>query len=168
MPNCRSIPPEGWAHAREALVRFFASRHGCLEAEDLAQQTLLKVWERESYEFQNVSDFPKICLGFARNISFEGFRAMRNTETALDFEVPSPAHAAESPHAAESRLLLEEVCRTGAARLKPREWQAILGSMTRSELVPGSAPESAESNKNRVFLHRARQKLREITGWSRK
>ena len=149
-------------------MRFFASRHGCLEAEDLAQQTLLKVWEREDYEFQNVSDFPKICLGFARNISFEGFRATRNTETALDFEAPSSAHTAESAHAAESRLLLEEVCRTGAARLKPREWRAILGSMTRSELAPGSARESAESNRNRVFLHRARQKLREITGLHRK
>ena len=40
---------------------------------------------------------------------------------------------------------------TGEACLKPREWQAILGSITRSEWVPGSAREPAESNRNPGF-----------------
>jgi DNA-directed RNA polymerase specialized sigma24 family protein len=146
-------------------VRYFASRHGRVEAEDLAQNTLFKVWEREDYQFQNVSDFPKVCLGFARNVSFEGFRSERNSQSTLDFDTAAPAHRAESHRAAESRILLDEVCKTGAARLKPREWGAILGAVSRAESVHSPVRESSESNRDRVFLHRARRKLREITGW---
>jgi DNA-directed RNA polymerase specialized sigma24 family protein len=168
MLNSRSIPPEAWEHASEALFRYFANRHGYQEAEDMAQNTLLKVWEREDYEFENVSDFPKVCLGFARMISFENFRSGWKAQKPLDFEVPTPAHSGSSHRATESRIFLAEVRRAAASRLKPREQQALRDALVNEQAPDNSKLRAPIPPSDRIFLHRTRQKLRKITGWRKK
>jgi DNA-directed RNA polymerase specialized sigma24 family protein len=163
--NCRSIHPDDWAHARKALVRYFASRHARADAEDLAQATLERVLEREDYEFGSSADFLKVCLGFARHVRFENARRERRAPGALDFEAATPSHAAESHHANESRIMLDDVRRVGSAHLNREEWSIVREAAEGSKTA---ALDAAEANRTRVFLHRARRKLARLTGWRKK
>src|SRR5579864_726204 len=106
MANCRSISPEAWAHARESLVFYFSRRHARSDAEDLAQETLLAVWNREDYEFEKEEDFLKVCYGFARRILLEGYRdAHRHAGSEMDPSHPAPQHEWSGQRATESRML---------------------------------------------------------------
>jgi DNA-directed RNA polymerase specialized sigma24 family protein len=163
MPNCRSIPPEEWAYVREALVRYFATRHGRQNAEDLAQQTLTKVWEREDYEFETISDFPKVCLGFARKISLSDFRGEGTGIETLEFEPAAPGDAPEGQRAIESQILQNQILEIGAKRLKIRELQALREAITSGD-SPSPVGRPVIGNRERVYLHRIREKLRGMTG----
>jgi hypothetical protein len=166
MPNCRSIPPEAWARAREALVFYFSRRHGRSNAEDLEQETLATLWSRDDYEFEKEDDFPRVCLGFARRISQEGFReAQRHSPGEPDHEISSPRHHASGQAAVESRILLEEVCRIGESQLRDREWQLILRAASSAGAPAVAESHRSDANKFRVYLFRARRKLRQATGW---
>ena len=166
MLNCRSIPPEAWARARESLVFYFSRRHGLSNAEDLAQQTLATIWSRVDYEFEKEDDFPRVCLGFARRISQEGFReAQRHSVGEPDHELSSPRHHAGGQAATESRILLEEVCRIGEAQLRDREWQLILQAANCDGTPAAAELHLSDANKFRVYLFRARRKLQQATGW---
>ena len=165
MPTSRSIPPEAWAHAREAVRRYFVSRQCSMNAEDLAQTTLLKVWEREDYEFTLMEDFLRVCLGFARMVALEHQRLRLREHAPLDFDAPAPAHSADSHRAMDARMQLEDVCRTGEANLKREDWQMICDAAAAGDAVVAPAESAAEANRRRVSLHRARRKLGFLTGW---
>src|SRR5437879_3933453 len=91
MANCRDIPPALWAQAREALIRYFASRAGAADAEELAHETLVAVLQREDYEFKGPEDFLKVCYGFARNVHMASRRKLaRNTAESVGDVEPSP------------------------------------------------------------------------------
>lgn len=166
MLSSRSMPPEAWAKAREALVFYFSRRHASDRAEDLAQETLTAVWNRGDYEFEKESDFPRVCLGFARLISQAGHRrAQRDLSqpSGVAYEVAAPHEQAGGAGATESRILLEQVCQLGQARLRDRDWQLVLQAATADS---GSSHVPADQrNKFRVSLHRARKRLEQITGW---
>ena len=68
MPTCRSLSPDAWEQARQALVFYFSRRHGLANAEDLAQETLAAFWKREDFEFEREEDFLRVCYAFARRI----------------------------------------------------------------------------------------------------
>lgn len=165
MPNCRSIPPAIWEHARECLVFYFSSRHGRSDAEDLAQETLLCIWNREDYEFEKEEDFLKICYGFARNISQQGYRAAeRAAGKELDPELPAPQHDWSSQRAIESRLLLRQVCEIGQAQLRDEEWQVLQQAEDSDRTTIARNLKMGDANNVRVRLHRARRKLAKLTG----
>src|SRR5579871_5642966 len=86
MPNCRAIPEESWHRAFKALALFFR-HHGCLDAEDLAQQTLLTVCRRDDLQFEKPEDFLKIVWGFARRVLMEARRRGRRSPIALDPDI---------------------------------------------------------------------------------
>jgi DNA-directed RNA polymerase specialized sigma24 family protein len=160
--NCRSIPPETWTHARESLVFYFSRRHVRSDAEDLAQETLLSIWNREDYEFEKEEDFLKVCYGFARRKLQEGYRENRRHEAdAADDSLSAPQHAWGSQRATESRMLLKQVCEIGQSQLQKKEWQMIqeAASATRSQEI-----DTEEAGKVRVRLHRARRKLAKLVG----
>src|SRR5215813_13323562 len=120
MPNCRSISPEAWAHARESLIFYFSSRHGRFDAEDLAHETLLAIWNREDYEFEKEEDCLKVCRGFAERVSRQGFRkALRHNASALPDEAlfAAPQQRWGSPRATESALLLTQVLKIGKSQM---------------------------------------------------
>src|SRR5579871_1348020 len=122
MPNCRSMPPEVWAHARECLIFYFSRRHPRSDAEDLAQETLLALWNREDYEFDREEDFLKVCYGFARHVLQEGYRkSERHAAEPLDPALPAGQHEWSSARAMESRMLLAEVCEIGRSQLREND-----------------------------------------------
>lgn len=167
MPNCRSIPPEIWAHARECLVFYFSRRHVRSSAEDLAQETLLAVWNREDYEFEKEADFLKICYGFARHISQQGYReAGRHESTTLDPSLPGPQHEWSSERAMESRMLLEQVCEIGKTKLRDQDWELIQHAVSNSDRATMAKDlEMRDANSVRVHLHRARKRLAKLAGF---
>ncbi|HWF02438.1 MAG TPA: hypothetical protein VHA06_02055 [Candidatus Angelobacter sp.] len=168
MFNCRSISPETWTHARESLVFYFSRRHVRSDAEDLAQETLLSIWDREDYEFEKEEDFLKVCYGFARRKLQEGYRESRRHEgDTADDSLSAPQHAWGSQRATESRLLFEQVCELGQSQLQKKEWRMIreAAELDRAATVHEITVEDA--GKVRVRLHRARKKLAKIVGMGR-
>lgn len=165
MTNCRSISPEVWAHARESLVFYFSRRHARSDAEDLAQQTLLAIWSREDYEFDKEEDFLKVCYGFARLISKEGYReSQRHAGDCLESSLPAPSHERNSPRSIEARLLLEKVCAIGESQLSDEEWRMIRQSMDCDRADMAQEFKMGGANNMRVRLHRVRRKLAKLTG----
>jgi DNA-directed RNA polymerase specialized sigma24 family protein len=159
MLNCRSIPPEKWLHARKALVYFF-SRRGASNPEDLAQETLMTVWSRDDYQFEQEDDFLKVCYGFAKNILLEGYRVSRKQAAeGTILSVESHARGIQGLEGNEARVFLEEVCRRADAELREEEWAAIQAAVDRDQ------QDQPVEGKQRVRLYRARKKLAKLTGW---
>lgn len=159
MPNSRSIPPETWVHASKALIYFFRGK-GVLNPEDLAQETLMKVWSREDYEFENQDDFLKVCYGFAKKILLEGYRVSRkHAAEESGCAVESRLKGIQGLEGNEVRVFLEEVCLRADAELQEEEWAAIQAAIDRDS--QGHPVEGKE----RVRLYRARKKLAKLTGW---
>jgi DNA-directed RNA polymerase specialized sigma24 family protein len=159
MPNCRAITTEKWVHARKVLVHFF-TRKGVLNPEDMAQETLMAVWSREDYQFENEDDFLKVCYGFARNILRDGYRVDRkHAAEELDLSVESPVQGVQGLEGSEVSVFLDEVCRRADAELQEEERAAIQAAIDRD-----SQDHPVES-KRRVRLYRARKKLAKLTGW---
>lgn len=159
------MSPEAWAHARECLIFYFCRRHARSEAEDLAQETLLALWNREDYEFEKEEDFLKICYGFARNILHEGYReAERHASAPLDASVPAAPHEWSGQRATESRMLLAEVCDIGQSRLRESDWKIIQQGATSDRASIAEEFGMGDANNVRVRLHRARKKLAKLAG----
>lgn len=171
MPNSRTISPEAWGHAREALVFYFTRRHGSSQAEDLAQETLVALWGRDDFEFEKDEDFLRVCLGFARRVSQAGHRdVQRHSGKSMESEISSPQHHPDGVRATESRILLQEVTGVGRSQLRDQEWQLIqLAASLTSEGDANSelavSLRASDANKFRVYLYRARKKLALATGW---
>ncbi|HEY2390229.1 MAG TPA: hypothetical protein VGK22_03575 [Candidatus Angelobacter sp.] len=165
MRNCRSVAPEAWAHAREALVFYFSRHHGRSDAEDLAQETLLALWNREDYEFEREEDFLKVCYGFARHILKEGYReSRRHAGEPLDASTPAPQNELSGLRATEARILLDEVCEIGRSLLRGKDWQMIEQAADISPASMAKKFKTGNANNVRVRLHRARRKLAKLAG----
>jgi DNA-directed RNA polymerase specialized sigma24 family protein len=160
MASSRSIPHELWVDARQRLIAYF-SRRGLTNAEDLAQETLFTLWQRD-YPCDKEEDFPKICYGFARNIMQAALREAGHGIEEFSEENP-PASMEQRKHFsdAETLLLLKEIEQIAASKLAPDEWAAIQQAMSRGKDAPPMP------GRLRVLLYRARQKLAHVAGWSR-
>lgn len=166
MPNCRSISPETWEHARECLVFYFSRRHASSNAEDLAQETLLAIWNREDYEFESEDAFLKVCYGFARLISKEGLReSKRHDGKEADEFLAAPQHGWGSQRATESRLLLAQVWEIGRSQLEEKEWRVIQQVADSNLMAVTEELKLGTANNARVRLHRARKKLAKLVGF---
>lgn len=165
MLNCRSISPETWTHARESLVFYFSRRHARTDAEDLAQETLLTIWNRKDYEFEHEEDFLKVCYGFARHKLKEGYReTMRHCAGELEADLPAPQHEWGSQRATESRMLLAQVCEIGQSQLQEKEWRIIQETASLDRATKIQHMNLGDAGKVRVRLHRARKKLAKLVG----
>jgi hypothetical protein len=164
MLNSRSIPPELWEQARQALVFYFLRRHGFSNAEDLAHDTLQAVWIREDFTFAEEGQFLRVCYGFASRISMEGRRkTLKQAASELGSCAPAPDGRVAGMAEAEARVFLGEVRRTAKTNLSAEDWELV------SLLLEGERPQPAgrfrNPNQFRVHLHRMRRKLADLTGW---
>ena len=138
-----------------------------MDAEDLAQETLARLWSRDDYGFDREEDFLRVCYGFARLILQKGYReARKHAGEALNTSLPVECHSGGGGTQAESRILLWQICSVGASQLRQQEWQLIEEAATASVNGTTSKWNLADANNARVRLHRARKKLASLTGWS--
>jgi len=164
--NCRLVSPETWEHARQALVLFFAHRHGAANAEDLAQRTLMKILSRDDYEFAKEEDFLKVCYGFASLINRERYReTLKHSAVPLEFEPESGGLGTRGLRETEMKVFLDEVLRAGKERLGHRDWQILQKAVSADAKTLAVEFDLGDANNARVHLHRLRRKLAEITGW---
>jgi hypothetical protein len=167
MLNCRSISPEVWEHARQALIMYFSRRHRFANAEDLAQETLAVIWSRDDFEFNKEDEFLRVCYGFASRISLAGYRAEQKHD-AEELDPTSPHPGCDfGLRCVEARLMLDEVVRVAQAKLRDRDWQLIRQTATGELDTNSRKTDSVEANRSRVNLFRARKKLKELTGWGK-
>ena len=170
MLNSRSIPPELWEQARQSLVFYFLRRHGSSNAEDLAQETLMAIWNREDYIFEREEDFLRVCYGFAARISQWGHRqAQKHAAEGLDPALtPSPAGDLRGLTGMEVRIFLDEVCRVGESALADEDWKLIQSAAVGDRAGLPVLFNLGDANNLRVYLHRIRRKLARLTGWRNK
>lgn len=156
MVNCRSISPAQWEAARQSLVLFFKYK-GMRNPEDLAHDTLLAVLGREDYEFDKEEDFPKVCLGFARNILQDARRkASRHHEGSMEHMVVAILRSeTQGLVGAELGVYLQEVLTIGKEQLSQSDWNAIEQGIDGTDAQPNGV-------KERVRRSRARKKLTNI------
>ena len=141
-------------------------KEGRSDAEDLAQETLLSLWNREDYEFEKEEDFLKICYGFAHHIAQQGRReADKHSGSTLDESPPAPEHEWSSQRAMESRMLLAEVCELGRSQLREKEWEIIQEAVDSDRAAMAEKFNTGDANNLRVHLHRARRKLAKLAGF---
>jgi DNA-directed RNA polymerase specialized sigma24 family protein len=162
--SIRSISPELWERARQALVFYFSRRLGMAGAgpEDLAQDTLVALWSREDFRLEKEDDFLRICYGFAKRIMFASYRqAMKHSEPGPNTAVQE--QSAPPMHNPELKVFLDEVITAGKARLSEREWDILLQA-AESERPPLGGL-GLDEKTARVVLHRARRKLARLVGW---
>jgi DNA-directed RNA polymerase specialized sigma24 family protein len=168
MPNCRSISPQAWEHAREALVFYFSRRHGVADAEDLAQDTLAALWSRADFEFEKEEDFLRVCYGFAGRVLQSGYRRTRkHTASALNPAIPDPPRTAFGLNSTEMGLLLDQVIQIGEKNLREKDWEVIQTAASVDGPRTDLRGSSDTGNVFRVRLSRARRKLVELTGWEK-
>jgi DNA-directed RNA polymerase specialized sigma24 family protein len=163
---CRSIPEPEWERARELLIFYFSRRHGFSDAADLAHETLAALWESD-FEFKSVADFPLVCHAFARLISLSAFRKSSRF-VAEHREADSIAARDQSAFGltpTEMRICLGQIAEAAQSRLSGREWDVIEKSTELERSAVGAELGLGDANNVRVFLHRARRKLKKITGW---
>jgi hypothetical protein len=168
MPNCRSIPPAVWEHARQALITFFSRRHQFANAEDLAQETLAVLWSRQDFEFDKEEEFLRVCYGFAGKISLAGYRTARKHDAEqLDTASRPTSGFNVGLNPVEASLLLDEVVRIAKAELRDQDWKLIENAALEERDGPARRPDPMQANRARVGLFRARRKLKELTGWGK-
>jgi len=165
MANCRSISPETWTQAREALVFYFSRRGLSGDAEDLAQETIKALWSRGDYEFQREEDFLRVCYGFARRVLQQGRRAAKKQGVdELDPSVAAPFSRAGALQGAEVSVYLKEIQRIGAASLEDHEWKLIQEAVSEDYGAFSARFPSADRSRIRVSLYRARKALARLAG----
>jgi|SRR5579884_2625776 len=169
MPNCRSIPADAWHKARKTLIFYFARRHKAGDAEDLAHEVLMAVWNRDDYVFENPEDFMLVCYGFARRISSRNFRQTAKA-SAEELSEAIPASPVQDGSAArtEMKILLDEVYRLGRAGLKKQDWDLVQQAATADRDGMAESLGLRTANNARVRLHRSRNKLAALAGWTKK
>jgi DNA-directed RNA polymerase specialized sigma24 family protein len=164
--NCRSIPKQTWEHLRRSLVFYFSRRHCRSDAEDLAQETLLALWNRADYEFEKEEDFPRVCYAFAARILLaRRHNAQRHASVELDPSLAGSQDTVAGLKSSEVAVFLEEVQRLGQSQLNCREWQLIHDAMESSPTPEIDRSDPRKAANLRVYLHRARKKLALLSGW---
>lgn len=159
------MSPELWEHVRESLVFYFSRRHARSDAEDLAQETLLAVWNREDYVFEKETDFVKVCYGFARNVSREAYRRDKITPSSpLDPSLPAPKGDSSGPEAIEARIMVDQVCEIGRSKLERQDWQMVQRAANSNRSGPKPKSNGGMATRVRVKLHRVRKKLAQLSG----
>lgn len=169
MLTCRSIPPAKWEEARQLLVFYFSRRHLHAKAEDLAQDTLVALWNRADYQFAREEDFPRICYAFARHIMMaDGRGELKHAAVELDEGLTAaPAPNAFGLSSTEMTVFLREVVKVGLSKLRQGDWQIIQRCTVPDGREASAEMSTAEANKVRVRLHRARKRLARLTGWKK-
>ena len=67
------------------------------EAEDVVQETMMKVWNRRD-EWQQIESMEAFCLTICRNLSLDKARRMDNQTQSLDASIqPHDQHVASNP-----------------------------------------------------------------------
>lgn len=166
MIDCRSVSPETWEHARDALVFYFSRRHGLAGAEDLAQETLATILSRKDYLFEKEEDFLKVCYGFAAHILQAARReGLRRARSFADNEPPPFRKEAAGLVDRELTIYVREVLELARSNLGGAEWLLIEETLSMVEGCQTQAKDPAEANRGRVKLHRARRKLARLVGW---
>jgi hypothetical protein len=154
--TCRDVPPAEWAHARQALIRYFQHRLHAENSEDLAHDVLAAMWSRPDIRFES-KDFLRMCYGFARRVRLAATRTGQRAPLPLEeLAIEAIQSEAHGLCGVEVDVYLEELLRIGSEVLAESDWQ-LLQSRTKDN-APAPAG-SAEGNRMRVRLHRARKKL---------
>lgn len=165
MMSCHEVPEYQWEHVCQALRYYFSRRLGFNNSEELAQETLLRVWSRPDLQFETLDDFARNCFGFARNVYWEKSRdRTAENEGELDFEIMAPDSYVGGPRAIEAAVMLREVLEVGRTQLNEKERRLLQNASDREMLNASMSP---AKGKDRIGLYRARKKLARLVGWSK-
>lgn len=130
------------------------------EAEDVVQDTLLKMWERRE-EWAEIKSLEAFCMTICRNQALDRSKAAQNSNLRLNEEMDSPPDFCTPAEQLDSKMRLEALHQL--IDNLPETQRCIL-LLRDNEGKPYN--EIAEilglsESQVKVYLHRARQRLKE-------
>lgn len=130
------------------------------EAEDVVQDTLLKLWERRE-EWEQIHSMEAYCMTLCRNLALDRSTAARRSNLHLNEEIDQPPTSVTPLEMVDSRLRVEAL-RSFINQL-PEVQRSILhlreSEGRRYDEIAGILNLSEAQVK--VYLHRARQRLQQ-------
>ncbi len=161
MPTCRSVSNDAWVQARSALLIYFSrGRRQFSNAEDLVQDTLTVLLERDDYEFGKDDDFLKVCYGFARKVAQKARRQNHfQMNGAVDWNQYPAETPGKKPSRVELRILLDEVLQLIQGHIRPEDLELLISSTEDDAQTLANEHNLKSANSARVRLHRIRHRI---------
>ncbi len=130
------------------------------EAEDIVQDTLLKMWERRE-EWPRIDSIEAFCMTMCRNLALDRNGAARRSNLPLNEDIDSPPNLRTPLDELDERQRVEALHRF--IDELPEQWRSI---MLLRETEGKRYDEIANilgisESQVKVYLHRARTRLRE-------
>lgn len=130
------------------------------EAEDVVQDTLLKMWERRD-SWEEIDSLEAFCLTMCRNLAIDRHGAARHNNLPLNEELDSAPSRSTPLDELDDRMRVENLHRF--IDQLPEVWRSIMllrdSEGKRYDEIAGILGISESQVK--VYLHRARTRLRE-------
>jgi RNA polymerase sigma factor (sigma-70 family) len=159
-PN--SITAAEWADISKKLQMYFSFRNSYGDVEDLIQEAFCRLanWLENGHSIEGDEGLVKVAFGIARNIRLEVFRSSRRVFLELPPEIAPPPVTPHSLNWMERARYLDQLIE----RLPdPKDKDLIRRGETTSHEVLAHEY-GVPITTLRVWLHRARLKLKEISG----
>lgn len=128
------------------------------EAEDVVQDTLLKLWERRE-EWEQIQSMEAYCMTLCRNLALDRNAAARRSNLRLNEEIDQPPTGSSTLDMVDSRMRVE------ALRSFINELPEVQRSIILLRETDGRRYDEIANILNlseaqvKVYLHRARQRL---------
>lgn len=130
------------------------------EAEDIVQDTLLKLWEHRE-EWNTIQSLEAFSMTICRNLALDRNKAARNSNAQLNEELDAPPDNITPLDEVDSKMRLEMLRRL-IDGLPETQRSIILLRDTEGKTYDEIAEILKLSESQvKVYLHRARQKIRE-------
>lgn len=130
------------------------------EAEDVVQDTLLKLWERRD-EWEQIQSMEAYCMTLCRNLSLDRSMAARRSNLRLNEEIDQPPLISSTIDVVDSRMRVEAL-RDFINELPEVQRSILLLRETEGRRYDEIAEILKLSEAQvKVYLHRARQRLQQ-------
>lgn len=161
--TAENIPDETWERLRRSL-QFYFSRRGCSDHEELAQDTVDRVWTwlAKGNTLHGANALEKFAFGVARRVRLEHLKDRFKSTTELSDAFAAPENRTHGLNSFELSAELD----WAMAQLTPAERDILVDDqrLTRDQM----AEEYGEAkNTIAVWVHRAKEKLRGLLNDSR-
>lgn len=130
------------------------------EAEDIVQDTLLKMWEKRD-EWPEIASIEAYCMTLCRNLALDSCKAARQSNLRLDEELDAPPTQSTPLEALDSKMRLKALRRL--IEELPETWRSIMQLRDNEGKRYDEIAKilNLSESQVKVYLHRARQRIKE-------
>ncbi|MBQ0048696.1 MAG: sigma-70 family RNA polymerase sigma factor [Bacteroidales bacterium] len=129
------------------------------EAEDIVQDTMLRLWERRD-EWEQIRSLEAYALTLCRNIALDRCKAARQGNLSLDEQQDSPIDLRTPFDQLDERQRVEQLMRSIDRLPEVQRSIVLLRHVEEKSYDEIASILSLSTSQVKVYLHRARQRLK--------